>query len=230
LAAAIFRPVTGDEAPVRLEPFGRRLPTPSHELAQLHIGLFDQSPATLLGRHFLEDFYYRVLPEAGLIYGCVARQGERTVGLVVVTPDANGFLTQAVRHHWGKLAKVMLRHPPSPKRVYEALQVTGARHGQRGEALGEILSLGVLSPDDGGPVSSKVRRRLARELVERGGELLEDLPVVALVDETNVAARLMYNDLGWEDTERLTKGWAVPQIVFRREPREAHEGSAAASV
>ena len=215
---------------MQLEPFGRRLPTPSHELARLHIGLFDQSPATLLGPHFLEDFYYGVLPEAGLLYGCVARQEDRAVGLVVVTPDANGFLTEAVKRHWGKLAKVMLRHPPNPKRVYEALQVTGDRHGQRGEALGEILSLGVLNPDAGGPVSSKVRRRLARELVETGVELLADLPVVALVDETNVAARLLYNDLGWQDTERLTKGWAVPQIVFRREPGLADEGSAAASV
>ena len=70
-------------------------------------------------------------------------------------------------------------------------------------------------------MSSKLRRRLARRLVDAALDSLVDLPTVALVDETNIAARVMYNDLDWEATDRLTTGWAIPQIVFRREAEGA---------
>ena len=47
-------------------------------------------------------------------------------------------------------------------------------------------------------------------------EHVPDRPIQALVDEINLAARLMYGELGWDVVGKVDVGWPVPQLVYRR--------------
>ena len=70
-------------------------------------------------------------------------------------------------------------------------------------------------PTPGGPSSSKVRRTLSHCLIDNVLARLSDRPVIALVDETNAPARLMYGAMGWTVEKTVTAGWPVPQLVYR---------------
>ncbi len=184
-------------------------------LAELHAELLPTSPAVRLGSHFLQDFYYVALPEKALIFGYVAYHGDVPVGFVVNTRDANGFLASALRTRWRTLVAVMARHPPSPRSLLKATQLAGDRSRHRDEKVGELLSLAVRPSDQRGLSSGPSRRRLARALMESVLAELAGLDVIALVDESNAPARLMYADLGWTMAERVTAGWPVPQLIYR---------------
>jgi ribosomal protein S18 acetylase RimI-like enzyme len=116
----------------------------------------------------------------------------------------------AVRRCWRDLAKVMLRHPPRPRTVVNAVGLVRHRHSGTGPDIAEILSLGIRPRNR--------RRGLGRDLVRHTCERLGEVPVQALVDETNVASRRMFDELGWSVTSRVTAGWPVPQEVFTRVP------------
>ena len=111
----------GNAASVRLVPFGLPGLPPPHAspsvLAELHAELLPTSPLVGMGTSFLRDFYYRVLPEEGLILGYVAYVGEFPAGFLVATRDANGFLMVAVRRRWRTLLAAMLRHPSDAPRA-----------------------------------------------------------------------------------------------------------------
>ena len=207
----------GDEQDLTLLRFGDGQPAPAGDLADLHRKLLPTSPLLLLRRHFLEDFYYGVVPQEGLVFGTVAYEEGRPVAFVVATGDSNGFLTTAIKRRWRSLASIIVRHPPSPKAGWQALRLLASRgRGSDTERdLGEILSLGVLAPDAGGPSSSKVRRTLSHCLIDHVLARLSDRPVIALVDETNAPARLMYGAMGWTVERTVTAGWPVPQLVYR---------------
>jgi hypothetical protein len=207
----------GDEQDLTLLRFGDGQPAPAGDLADLHRKLLPTSPLLLLGRRFLEDFYYGVVPDEGLAFGTVAYENGRPVAFVVATADSNGFLSTAIKRRWRSLASITVRHPPSPKAGWQALRLLASR-GRGGDTepdLGEILSLGVLPPDAGGPSSSKVRRTLSHCLIDHVLTRLSDRPVIALVDETNAPARLMYSAMGWTVEKTVTAGWPVPQLVYR---------------
>jgi hypothetical protein len=53
-------------------------------------------------------------------------------------------------------------------------------------------------------------------------EHVPDRPVQALVDESNLAARLMYGELGWDVAGKVHVGWPEPQLVYRT-PMDPHE-------
>jgi hypothetical protein len=207
-----------DEAEaIRLVPFGLPLPRPhasADVLAELHAELLPTSPAVKLGPRFLRDFYYRVLPEDGLVVGYVAYAGDSPAGFLVATDDANGFLATAVRRRWRHLLAVLLRHPPSPRAVRRAMQVGGDRRRHRDERRSEFLSLGVRQVETRRTAPGPSRRQVALMLM-RAVEQHLPRPLVALVDETNAPARRLYDDLGWTVSEKLTAGWPVTQLVYR---------------
>jgi ribosomal protein S18 acetylase RimI-like enzyme len=196
-----------DAARVRLVPFGLpdlSVPHASPDvLAELHAELLPTSPLVKLGPHFLRDFYYRVLPEEGLVLGYVAYVDDRPVGFLATTRDANGFLSAAMRRRWRSVLAVLLRHPPSLRR-------------HRAERVSEFLSLGVRPTRQHGVTTGPSRRQVARTLMDAASEHLPR-PLVALVDETNAPARRMYDELGWTVSDRLTAGWPVTQLVYRWE-------------
>jgi len=84
----------------RLLPFGAGAPAPARDLARLHATLLPASPVSLLGRRFMEDFYYRVLPREGLEFGAVAYVDQKPAGFVAATHDRNGFMRTAVKRYW----------------------------------------------------------------------------------------------------------------------------------
>lgn len=204
---------------LRLEPFGlargRAHPSTAPVLTELHQELLPTSPAVRLGPHFLRDFYYTVLPEEGLIFGFVAVEAELPVGFAVATRDSDGFLGTAIRRRWASAAKTLVRHPPPPQAVWNAVRLGRDRSRRDGEPVAELLSLGVRAGDQRGMRGGSSRRRLARLLMESVLRELDDQPVIALVDETNGPARLMYADLGWNIDGRVTAGWPVAQLVYR---------------
>jgi ribosomal protein S18 acetylase RimI-like enzyme len=191
--------------------FGAGAPAPAADLARLHRELLPTSPILAVGPHFLERFYYRVLPDEGLVLGTVVYDDSEPVGFVAATRSANTFMTTAVRRRWADLAKVLLRHPPNPKAVANTLRLARQRAADQRPDTAELLSLGVRPAAKG---ASPERRRLGRDLVRQACEQLGDVTVQALVDEGNVSARVLYADLGWIVTDRVTEGWPVPQLVF----------------
>jgi hypothetical protein len=183
-------------------------------LAELHTEILPTSPAVQMGRHFLRDFYYGVLPEEGLVLGYVAYLDDAPVGFLATTRDANGFLSAGLRRRWRSLVALLLRHPPSPRAVRRAMEVGGDRRRHRHQQASEFLSLGVRSTRRAGEATGLSRRQVAQTMMEA---VSPDLPrpLTALVDETNAAARRMYEDMGWTVSDRLIAGWPVTQLVYR---------------
>jgi ubiquinone/menaquinone biosynthesis C-methylase UbiE len=98
--------------------------------------------------------------------------------------------------------------------VREMARVSGDRVRRRDEHASEFLSLGVRPTHQRGAPDGPSRREIALMLMDAACEHLP-MPVLACVDETNVAASRMYDDLGWEVTDRQTAGWPVTQLVYR---------------
>ena len=145
-------------------------PRPAADLADLHRTLLPTSPLLLLGRRFLEDFYYGVVPDEGLAFGTVAyengrpgrlRGGHRRLERVPVDGDQ-----APLADRWCRSPFATLRHQ---RPVWQALRLLASEAGAATPSLdlGEILSLGVLPPTPGGPSSSKVRRTLSQCLHRR---------------------------------------------------------------
>ena len=219
-------PSTTGGDPITYRGFGPGAPAPAADLARLHRALLPSSPIHDLGPAFVERFYFGVLPEEGLVFGQVAYEGDRPIGFVAVTDDANGFLGTALRRRWRTLAAVTLRHPPSPRKAWNVLRLFRDREGASGDAtvadVAEILSMGVLPPEPG-QRPSRERRRIARTFVRWAVEHIPDRPVQALVDESNLAARLMYGELGWDVVGKAQVGWPVPQLVYQA-PQDPSQG------
>jgi hypothetical protein len=214
---------TTEDGPITHRSYGPGAPAPAADLARMHRTLLPFSPLHDLGPAFVEQFYFGVLPEEGLVFGQVAYEGDRPIGFVAVTDDANRFLGTAVRRRWRTLAGVTLRHPPSPKKAWNALRLFRDRESaSHGDEVAEILSLGVL-PLEAGQRGSRERRRVARTFVRWAVEQVPGQTVQALVDESNLPARLMYGDLGWEVVGRVQVGWPLPQLVYQapQEPADA---------
>jgi hypothetical protein len=200
---------------IRYRTYGPGAPAPTADLARLHQTLLPSSPIHDLGPVFVERFYFGVLPEEGLVFGQVAYEDDRPIGFVAVTHDANGFLGTALRRRWRTLAAVTLRHPPSPRKAWNVLRLLRDRESaSHGEAVAEILSMGVLPPE-AGQRASRERRRVARTFVQWAVDHVPGRPIQALVDESNLAARLMYGELGWEVVGKVQIGWPVPQLVYQ---------------
>ena len=74
------------------------------------------------------------------MFGQVAYEGDRPIGFVAVTDDANGFLGAALRKRWRTLAAVTLRHPPSPRKAWNVLQLFRERENASGDAAEAVLT------------------------------------------------------------------------------------------
>jgi ribosomal protein S18 acetylase RimI-like enzyme len=194
---------------------------PAADVARLHEALLPQSPIPLLGREFMERFYYSVLPQEGSIRGAVAYVDNQAAGFIVVTHDAAGFMRAALRRHWARIGwligtSVLL----SPKRiayVWEALQVMRSAPPPAAEAgaVGQILSFGVLPTYRDFGFVRRTGLKIGVDLLKRGILALEARGVReirAAVETQNLEAQLFYRGQGFRLTRTHLPGWRVSAV------------------
>ena len=215
-------PVAGRHRAYRLVPFGPGAAASSRDLARLHATLLPQSPIALLGRRFMERFYYHVLPAEGLIVGAVAYVDDAPAGFAVATADSNGFMRTAVRRRWPRLMWVLgtsaLLNPACVAPMRKAVGVMRQRRSVApGDRTGEILSMGILPEyrnpkfmlESGLRISTDLVDHVVARLGEAGVRVIR-----AVVAGDNTQAKLLYCGLGWTLNRTDVPEWTTPTAEF----------------
>lgn len=202
--------------------FDATRPTIASDISDLHGWLLPHSPVCLLGRAFMEGYYYQVLPQEGLVFGAVAYVDGHPVGFIAATTESNGFARRAIRRHPWRLGwligRSLLRDPGRIAAVWEGVQIM--RHVDpppRGRKVGELLSFGVLPEftnpvfvrKTGNRISASLLACAMKQLAERG-----TWQVRSLVDDDNLAAKFFYHTAGWSLGNAKVKGWKQPVVEF----------------
>jgi ribosomal protein S18 acetylase RimI-like enzyme len=206
----------------RLAPFDSKALPAARDLAELHATLLPTSPISLLGRPFMERFYYAILPREGLIFGALAYVNHQPAGFVVATHDPARFMRSALRRWWPSLVWVVgtsvLLAPKSISAVREALRVMMSRCPARdGEPQGEILSLGVLSTFREAHFVRQSGLRLSNDLLNNAVARLQAKGIRAIhatVSAENLPAQFFYRGLGWTVNRTNASGWRHPTVEF----------------
>jgi ribosomal protein S18 acetylase RimI-like enzyme len=206
----------------RLAPFGAEEPAPVDNLARLHAELLPTSPVALLGRRFMEKFYYLILPCDGLIFGTIAYVEERPAGFVAATHDPSGFMKSALHRWWPYIVWIvgssLFLAPKSMGAAWEAWRVMQSRSlSQAGGSDGEILSLGVLPEyrepsfirQSGLRISTDLLSDAVARLGARGIHVIR-----ATVSADNTPVKLFYSGLGWSLARTNHSGWRHPTVEF----------------
>ena len=220
----------------RLAPFGEACGDLSAELGRLHGELLSHSPVALLGPEFLCRFYYRTLPQLGLIFGQVAFIDNRPAGFIVATHDSAGFMRTAIRKHFLRIGLVLgvsvLRNPRRIAAIWEGLQIMrGLPPPPAGQAQGEILSMGVLPEFRSREFCARTRLRIGQDLLaavldQIGARGVGEVRVI--VDADNLEARLFYSGQGWVPGLSRVPGWRKETVEFlwqRTVPSHAGPGA-----
>lgn len=195
---------------------------PRADLASLHEKLLPHSPVALLGRGFMEDFYYRLLPKRQLTFGSVAYIDEIPVGFVVACTDSAGFMGKAIRRDWYSLMWTMtvslVMKPSRIRAVWEAIQILkDVTTSNIPPGTGELLSLAV-APDyrtaefncrTGLNIASDLRRIAMEGLHSRAVKRVR-----TVVDADNLVGNIFYRADGWEASEIKPQGWSKPSIEY----------------
>lgn len=203
----------------RLAPFDETNAAPTGDLAALHEKLLPQSPLTLLGRHFMERYYYQYLARDGLIFGAVAYVGEAPTGFISATADSNGFMRAALSRHlltWAWAGGVtLLRSPRRLRALWEIVRIM--RFRTRLACEGEILSLGVLPEYRGARFANDAGLHIANDLLEHVMEKYRERKISAvraIADVDNAVAHRFYANHGGIIINERVKGWRVPSVEF----------------
>jgi ribosomal protein S18 acetylase RimI-like enzyme len=206
----------------RLEPFGPGCADRSEVLARLHADLLAHSPIALLGPDFMQRFYYRVLPQLGLICGQIAMVDGRPAGFIVATHDASGFMQSAIRRRFLGLCWVlttsMLRQPGRAIAVWEALQILrGLPRSDSRKPVAELLSFGVLPAFRSRDFVARRRLKISQDLLRAALLQLDERDasrVRVIVDADNLEARLFYLGNGWKPGAQRVPGWRRESVEF----------------
>jgi ribosomal protein S18 acetylase RimI-like enzyme len=192
------------------------------DLARLHGELLAHSPVALLGPEFMSRFYYRQLPRLGLIFGQIAYVNEQPAGFIVATDDSSGFMQRAVRSRFFSIAATLtasiLRDPKRIGAIWEAVQIMrGLPAAQAGNAVGELLSFGVLPAFRTREFMVRSRLRISQDLLSAAVEQMKRLGVASarvIVDADNLEARLFYLGNGWQPGLDVVPGWRKKTVEF----------------
>ncbi len=198
-------------------------------VAEMHVRMLPTSPVVLLGKRFLRDFYYTLLPAHGYIHVMIAYIGDQPAGFIAVTPDPNGFMGIALRRWWYRIGWILfvsvLAQPVKRlAALWEAFQIMTARKDVTPDPFtAEFLSLAVLPEFTNPKFVQESGLRVARELITQGVQVLADTGakrVLAVVDADNLPARLMYFGLGWQLNRTSVPGWRTPSVEFVHEVKK----------
>jgi ribosomal protein S18 acetylase RimI-like enzyme len=206
----------------KLIPFDQNTPAPVGDLAQLHQTLLPISPVALLGKRFMEQFYYHILPREGLICGAVAYIDGQPAGFIVATPDSSSFMKIALRRHWWRLIWVIgtsvLRDPKRLAAIWEAWQIMRSlKPSDIGELEGELLSFGVLPAYRNPKFIRQSGLQISQDLFHRAVTQIQAAGICqirAIVEADNTAAKLFYHGLGWHLDRTQVPGWRIPSVEF----------------
>lgn len=195
------------------------------DLTELHCTLLPDSPIVLLGRRFMESFYYKTLVQEGVLCGAVAYVDGVPAGFIVGTVEAAGFMRRALRRHPLRLAWLfgvsVLGDPRRLAALWESWQIM---RGQPETPVGadnvaEILSFGVLPTYRSPKFVRQSGLRISLDLLQL---MLQQLyacrarRVRVVVDEDNLEARLFYQGQGWELGNERVAGWRKPVVEYVR--------------
>ena len=205
----------------------------ARDVARMHEELLAHSPLVLMGPEFVEDFYYKYLPEEGLICGAIAYVDGEAAGFIVATPHPADVMSNAVAAHRFRIAwivfKSVLKNPSRLLAMKEAYQIqNNLQVQQNGPDMGELLSFGVRPEyrsrkfvrDSGLAVGSDLMLAALSQLAELGMA-----QVRAIVDKDNLEAQLFYRSQGWQVGLKDVKGWRVPTMEFLRSPGDSAPSS-----
>jgi ribosomal protein S18 acetylase RimI-like enzyme len=214
---------TAHGADYRLVTFHRRClgAKEIEHVTALHTELLPRSPVVLLGRGFMQRYFYRFLPSEGYITGAIAYVDGEPAGFITATDDPSGFMRAAFRRHWLRISLLvggaMLGNPGRLSVVIEALHINRGLIGvSRQINTGELLSMGVREEFRSGGFVERTGIRLSDDLL---GTALFSLRqggvrrVRAVVDTDNMEARLFYRVRGWTSSGAAT-GWRVSSVLY----------------
>ncbi len=211
--------------------FGGR-PMCAHEardIARMHEEMLAHSPLVLMGSEFVEQFYYRMLPEDGLIHGAIAYVDGEAAGFIVATSDPAAFMSKAMVRHRTKIAwillKTVLKKPSRLLAMKEAYQIQrNVQDQQYGPGVGELLSFGVRPQYRTRQFVRSRELAIGDDLMSAALKRLAELDVTevrAIVDKDNLEAQLFYRAQGWQVGLKTVKGWRVPTMEFLKTLDEA---------
>ena len=198
------------------------------DIASLHLELLRESPVVVLGRYFMERFYYRTLVEDGEIFVGLAYVDGRCAGFVVATDDPRDFMSSGIRKRWLRcgwtILLSVLARATRLKALFEALQIQKEVKTQtETRGVGELLSLGVRKEFRTPAFVQKTGKRIPDDLLEMALCHLAERDVNsvrAVVEKDNLEASLFYKARGWTITSLDVMGWESPCFEFRCEIRE----------
>lgn len=193
----------------QIESFGKDTQIPVRDLSELQARLIPRGTVALLGRRFMERFYYRFLPADGSVFGFVAYVNEKPAGLIVVTHEASGFMRLVVLRHWFSLAWVLfssvVANPRKWADAFEGWRLLRNRPDLNiNEPAGEILTIGVLPEYRDSEFVRQTGFRIAADLLDKALAELRALGLRvfrACIESDNREVKLFY----------LTRGWVIEQ-------------------
>ena len=206
----------------RYEVFDKDHKADAKSLAWLHAQLLSHSPVALLGKDFMESFYYSEMPRMGLINGIIAYVDNKPAGFIVATEDPSGFLMTGLKKKWAKLLFVMTKaiivSPSRIASIWEAFQIVSKLPGTAKKSnVSELLSFGVLQKYTKVKIQKSLDQNISKVLVDRMVDILVDnncVEIRAVVDEDNLPAKMFYYGLGWSVSGEKVDGWKVPTMQF----------------
>jgi len=210
----------------RVVPFAPGQTAPTRELSRLHREILPSSPAVLMGRHFLESFFYTVLPREGYIEGAVAYVDDTPAGFLVFTRDSDRFMGRAAVRHAPRLASALaadtLTNPLTLKHVFDSWRLMRSRTTS-GEPIAEIMSVGVQPFCRGHDFKARTGIHVARSLHAFALERLRGIGarfVRTVVNEDNDRSIQYHLKTGWKIFATGLPGRNVPSIEFRIRPED----------
>lgn len=119
-------------------------------VARLHMTLLPESLLSELGFSFLSKFYYKLLPQSGLIDVFLYKNGTSYVGFIACTAEPLSFMNKGMKRNPFSLGMVLLTSfIAKPKRIAALLGMGGGidlrqTDKEYGPGVGQFMSFGVL--------------------------------------------------------------------------------------
>ncbi len=171
--------------------------------ADLVLNLFAESPAAVLGKHFLTEFYFLDLVRDQELECLLYSHHGKYVAFALYTENPFGFIKKGIRRHFAKLSWLtaisLASRPSRLATLFNVLQQGAWRHqNDPGKKIGELLTFGVLEafrnevvPQSGKKISAHLFFASLKNMRKQGCQIAQ---LVAYKD--NVKAQAFFKKCG----------------------------------